>query len=46
MRRIEALSGPPAVEQLRAHDGLLAEIVSELRSRPEDAPEALRAVLK
>ena len=28
VRRIEALSGPPAVEQLRAHDGLLAEIVS------------------
>ena len=46
VRRIEALSGPPAVEQLRAHDVLLAEIVSELRSRPEDAPEALRAVLK
>ncbi len=46
VRRIEALSGPPAVELLRAHDGLLAEMVSELRSRPEDAPEALRAVLK
>jgi alanyl-tRNA synthetase len=46
VRRIEALSGPPAVEQLRSHDGLLAEMASELRSRPEDAPEALRAVLK
>jgi len=46
VRRIEALSGPPAVELLRAHDGLLAEMVSELRSRPEDAPEVLRTVLK
>ena len=46
VRRIEALSGPPAVELLRAHDSLLAEMVSELRSRPEDAPEALRAVLE
>ena len=46
VRRIEALSGPPAVEQLRSHDGLLAEMASELRSRPEDAPGALRAVLQ
>jgi alanyl-tRNA synthetase len=46
VRRIEALSGPPAVEQLRSHDVLLAELASELRSRPEDAPDALRAVLK
>jgi alanyl-tRNA synthetase len=42
VRRIEALTGPPAVVLLRDHDRLLAEIGSELRSRPEDAPEAVR----
>ncbi|HTQ69776.1 MAG TPA: alanine--tRNA ligase [Solirubrobacteraceae bacterium] len=46
VRRIEALSGPPAVELLRSHDGLLGEMASELRTRPEDAPEALRAALE
>ena len=45
VRRIEALSGPPAVELLRGHDVLLGEIASELRSRPEDAPAALGAVV-
>ncbi|HUH81730.1 MAG TPA: alanine--tRNA ligase [Solirubrobacteraceae bacterium] len=46
VRRIEALSGPPAIELLRSRDGLLAEMASELRTRPEDAPEALRAALQ
>ena len=45
VRRIEALSGPPAVELLRGHDVLLGEIASELRSRPEDAPAALSALV-
>ncbi len=43
VRRIEALTGPAAVELLRAHDRLLGEIASALRTRPEDAPETVRA---
>jgi alanyl-tRNA synthetase len=42
VRRIEAVTGPAAVELLRAHDRLLGEIALELRSRPEDAPETVR----
>jgi alanyl-tRNA synthetase len=42
VRRIEALSGPPGVALLRAHDALLHEIAGELRARPEAALEALR----
>ena len=42
VRRIEALSGPPAIELLRRHDELLHEIAGELRTRPERALEALR----
>jgi alanyl-tRNA synthetase len=44
VRRIEALSGPGAVELLRGHDRLLGEMAGELRTRPEQAPEALRAL--
>jgi alanyl-tRNA synthetase len=42
VRRIEALTGPAAVELLRAHDRWLAEIATTLRTRPEGAPEAVR----
>jgi alanyl-tRNA synthetase len=41
VRRIEAVTGPVAVELLREHDRLLKEIASGLRSRPEDAPAAV-----
>jgi alanyl-tRNA synthetase len=44
VRRIEALTGPAAVELLREHDRLLGELTSELRTRPEDAPQALRTL--
>ena len=43
VRRIEAVTGPAAVELLREHDRLLKDLAATLRSRPEDAPEALRA---
>ncbi len=41
VRRIEAVTGPAAVALLRAHDRMLGEIAEELRTRPEDAPEAV-----
>jgi alanyl-tRNA synthetase len=41
VRRIEALTGPVAVELLRAHDRLLRDMAGQLRTRPEDAPAAL-----
>ncbi|HEV3319788.1 MAG TPA: alanine--tRNA ligase [Solirubrobacteraceae bacterium] len=43
VRRIEALTGSGAVELLREHDRLLAEIAGELRARPQDALTVLRA---
>ena len=46
VRRIEAVTGPAAVELLREHDRLLGEIGSELRTRPEDAPEAVRRLAR
>ncbi len=42
VRRIEAVTGPAAVELLRAHDRWLGEIAATLRTRPEGAPEAVR----
>ncbi|HWX45233.1 MAG TPA: alanine--tRNA ligase [Solirubrobacteraceae bacterium] len=42
VRRIEALTGPAAVQLLRAQDRRLAEIAATLRTRPEGAPEAVR----
>ncbi len=42
VRRIEALTGPAAVELLREHDRWLAEIAATLRTRPEGAAEAVR----
>jgi alanyl-tRNA synthetase len=44
VRRIEAVSGPAAVELLREHDRQLGEIAAELRTRPRDAPAAVRAL--
>ncbi|HEX5851612.1 MAG TPA: alanine--tRNA ligase, partial [Solirubrobacteraceae bacterium] len=46
VRRIEALTGPAAVELLREHDRLLGEISSELRARPQDAPQTVAALAK
>ena len=43
VRRIEAVTGPAAVTLLREHDRLLEEVAATLRTRPEDAPEAVRA---
>src|SRR5207237_4954079 len=42
VRRIEAVTGPVAVQLLRDHDRLLGDVASVLRTRPEDAPQALR----
>jgi alanyl-tRNA synthetase len=44
VRRIEALTGPAAVELLRDHDRALGEIAAELRTRPQDAADAVRAL--
>jgi alanyl-tRNA synthetase len=41
VRRIEAVTGPVAVELLREHDRLLREIAQQLRTRPQDAPAAV-----
>ena len=46
VRRIEALTGPEAVALLRAHDGQLTEISAELRTTPERAPAAVRALVE
>jgi alanyl-tRNA synthetase len=41
VRRIEALTGPAAVELMREHDRALREIAARLRTRPEHAVEAV-----
>jgi alanyl-tRNA synthetase len=41
VRRIEAVTGPGAVELLRAHDRLLEEVAQTLRTRPERVPQAV-----
>jgi alanyl-tRNA synthetase len=46
VRRIEAVTGPVAVDMLREHDRLLTEIATQLRGRPEDAPAAVAALTK
>ena len=43
VRRIEALTGPAAVELLREHDRLLGEIAQALRTAPAQALEAVQA---
>jgi alanyl-tRNA synthetase len=42
VRRIEAVTGPVAVELLREHDRLLAHVATQLRTRPQDAPDAVK----
>jgi alanyl-tRNA synthetase len=44
VRRIEALTGPSAIELLREHDRLLEETATALRTRAEDAPQAVRVL--
>jgi alanyl-tRNA synthetase len=44
VRRIEAVTGPAAVELLREHDRLLEALATSLRTRPEDVPEAVRTL--
>jgi len=44
VRRIEAVTGPAAVQLLREHDRLLGEAAGVLRTRPEDLPETVRAL--
>jgi alanyl-tRNA synthetase len=46
VRRIEALTGPTAVELLRRRDHLLGEVAATVRVRPEDAPEAVRTLAR
>jgi alanyl-tRNA synthetase len=49
VRRIEALSGPAAVQLMRAHDQTLSEAAVELRVPPERVPDTvaeLRARIK
>jgi len=43
VRRIEAVTGPAAVELMRRHDAILEDLAGRLRTRPEQAPEALEA---
>jgi alanyl-tRNA synthetase len=43
VRRIEALTGPAAIELLRAHDRVLGEVAQTLRTRPEQAAELVKA---
>ncbi len=42
MRRIEALTGPAAVELMRRHDAALTNAAHELRVTPEAVPETVR----
>ncbi|HVL96806.1 MAG TPA: alanine--tRNA ligase [Solirubrobacteraceae bacterium] len=46
VRRIEALTGPAAVELLRRHDRLLAQTAGALRVPPERAAEAAAEALR
>ena len=45
VRRIEALTGAAALDHLNAQAGHLAEIAGALRTRPDDAPARVRALL-
>jgi alanyl-tRNA synthetase len=44
VRRIEAVTGPAAVELLRERDRLLEDASATLRTRPEGVPDAVRAL--
>ena len=44
VRRIEAVTGPVAIDLLREHDRLLGQIAAELRTRAEEAPAAVHGL--
>jgi len=44
VRRIEAVTGPAAVELLRDRERLLRDAAAALRTRPESLPDAVRAL--
>ena len=44
VRRIEALSGPQAIELLRRNDRIVEEVAGELRAPPEQLPAAVSAL--
>jgi alanyl-tRNA synthetase len=44
VRRIEAVTGPVAVELLREHDRLLGDVAAQLRTRPQDTPDAVKTL--
>jgi alanyl-tRNA synthetase len=46
VRRIEAVTGPAAVTLLREHDHQLGEVAAALRTRPQDAAEAVAALVR
>ncbi|WP_323766828.1 alanine--tRNA ligase [Marinovum sp.] len=45
VRRIEALTGQPALDYLRAQDHRLAETALELKAQADEVPERVRALL-
>jgi alanyl-tRNA synthetase len=45
VRRIEALTGPAAVELVRSHDDLLRAVAQDLRAVPEQVPGAVQTLL-
>jgi alanyl-tRNA synthetase len=44
VRRIEALTGPAAVELVRSHDDVLRSVAVDLRAVPEQVPSAVQAL--
>ena len=46
VRRIEAVTGPAAVQLMREHDRWLEEVAATLRARPQDAPDAVLALVQ
>ncbi|HEU4701936.1 MAG TPA: alanine--tRNA ligase [Conexibacter sp.] len=44
VRRIEALTGPGAVQLVREHDDVLRSVATELRAVPEQVPSAVSAL--
>ena len=46
VRRIEAVTGPVAVQMLRSHDALLGAAAQELRTTPEQLPTAVANLRK
>ncbi|MFK7937870.1 MAG: alanine--tRNA ligase [Roseovarius sp.] len=45
VRRIEALTGADAVAHLAAQDARLSEVAAELKAKPEDVADRLRALM-